>query len=91
MNFSPTKQQELRDETRRCPILNALAEVVYQGWPEKMTDLPTDLRSFWSFRDELGIEDGVLFKGKQVMIPEVTILSQLHKGHQGVEKTRMLA
>ena len=30
VNFSPTKQQELRDETRRCPILNALAEVVYQ-------------------------------------------------------------
>ena len=94
VNFSPTKQQELRDETRRCPILNALAEVVYQEWPDKMTDLPTDLRSFWSFRDEFGIEYGVLCKGKQVMIPERmhgTILSQLHNGHQGVEKTRMLA
>ena len=59
-----------------------------------MTDLPTDLRSFWSFRDELGIEDGVLLQGKQVIIPERmrgTILSQLHKGHRGVEKTRMLA
>ena len=59
---------------------------------QKMTNLPTDLRSFWSFRDELGIGDGVLFKGKQVMIPERmrdTILSQLHKGHQGIEKTRM--
>ena len=66
VNFiQPTKQQQLRDETRRCPILNSLAEVVYQGWPDKMTDLPTDLRSFWSVRDELGIEDGVLFKGKQ--------------------------
>ena len=94
VNFSPTKQQELRDETSRCPILSALAEVVCQGWPDKMTDLPNDLRSFWSFRDELGIEDGVLFKGKQVMIPERmrgTILSKLHKGHQGIEKTRMLA
>ena len=35
VNFSSTKLQELRDETRRCPILNALAEVVYQGWPDK--------------------------------------------------------
>ena len=35
VNFSPTKQQELRDETHRCQILNALAEVVYQGWPDK--------------------------------------------------------
>ena len=47
VNFSPTKQQELRDEPRRCPILNALAAVVYQGWPDKMTDPSTDLRSFW--------------------------------------------
>ena len=52
VNFSPTKQQELRDETRRCPILNALTEVVYQVWPDQMADLPTDLRLFWSFRDE---------------------------------------
>ena len=46
VNFSPTMQQELRDETRRCPIINALAELVYQGWADKMADLPTDLRSF---------------------------------------------
>ena len=43
---------------------------------------------------ELGIEDGVIFKGKQVLIPECMrrdILQQLHQGHQGIEKTRMLA
>ena len=53
-------------------------------------DLPTDLRSFWSFRDELDIEYGVLFKEKQVMIPERmrgTILSQLHKGERERENT----
>ena len=27
VNFSPTKQQELRDETRRCPVLNTFSEV----------------------------------------------------------------
>ena len=65
INVSQKKQQTLRDETINCPMLSALSEVIFQGWPEKMRDLPRELRSFWSYRDELGIEDGVIFKGKQ--------------------------
>ena len=97
INFSQKNQQTLRDETRKCPMLSALSKVIFQGWPEKMRNLPRGLRSFWSYRDELGIEDGVIFKGKQVLIPESMrpdILRQLHQGHQGhqgIEKTRMLA
>ena len=38
--------------------------------------------------------NGVLFKGRQVLIPETLrqdILKQLHTGHLGIEKTRRLA
>ena len=47
-----------------------------------------------SFRDELGVENCIIFKGPQVVIPsslQKDILSQLHKAHQGIEKTRLLA
>uniref|UniRef100_A0A8C9SGK0 Gypsy retrotransposon integrase-like protein 1 n=1 Tax=Scleropages formosus TaxID=113540 RepID=A0A8C9SGK0_SCLFO len=94
INFSLVKQNELKVETRQCPILNALAEVVYQGWPEKLTELPSDLRIFWPYRDTIGIDNGILFKGKQVIIPERMrhdILTQLHRSHLGIEKTRLLA
>ena len=93
ISFSPAKQVELRRETQRCPVLNALAEVVYHGWPEKIGDLPTNLRIFWSYRDTIGIDDGILFKGKQIIVPETMqkdIIHQLHRGHLGVEKTRLL-
>ena len=94
ISFSPGKQVELRRETQRCPVLNALAEVVYRGWPERIGDLPTDLRVFWSYRDVIGLDDGVLFKGRQIIVPESMqgdIISQLHRGHLGIEKTRLLA
>ena len=94
IHFSPEKQHHLRTKTRECPVLNALAEVIYTGWPESIKELPTDLRPYWSFRDMLGIEDGVIFKGKQVVIPssmQPELLKQLHVGHQGIEKTRLLA
>ena len=94
INFSDAKKGELRRETMKCPVLNALMETIHQGWPENIKQLPTALRSFWSYRESLGIEDGIIFKGKQVLIPtsmQDDILRQLHVGHQGIEKTRLLA
>ena len=70
VDFSQRKQHQLRDQTARDPTMNALMETTIQGWPDSTKDLPTDVRVFWSFRDELAVEDGIIFKGKQVLIPE---------------------
>ena len=36
INFPTAKQQLLKDETLRDPILNGRREVIYRGWPEKI-------------------------------------------------------
>ena len=75
------------------PTLRALQRVVYSGWPDTIKDLPKDLRPYWAYRDEIGISDGVIFNGKQVIIPGALrsdILPQLHEAHLGIEKTRLL-
>ena len=94
INFPPYKQDLLREETIKDPVLNALKEVIHTGWPDSINLLPTDLRPYWSFRETLAIEAGIIFKGRQVIIPksmQEDILEQLHQGHQGIEKTRKLA
>ena len=94
INFSQRKQHQLRYQTARYPIMNVLMETIIQGWPDSIKDLPADVRVFWSFRDELAFEDGIIFKGKQVLIPKslrADILAQLHQSHQGIEKTQLLA
>ena len=94
MNFSPTKQEQLRSETSRDPVFHRLTQTIFTGWPNSIQELPLDLRSFWGFRDGLAVENGIIFKGKQVLVPDVLradILKQLHEGHQGIEKTRRLA
>ena len=66
--------------------MRVLQQVVYQ-------ELPQDLRPYWSYRDEICISDGVLFKGRQVIIPEAPrqyFLVQLLEAHIGIEKTRRL-
>ena len=73
INFSDRKQSQIVSETSRDSVLNALKEYVYNGWPDNTKELPTELKVYWPYRDELAIEGGVLFKGKQihVLIPQI--------------------
>ena len=94
INFSESKQKQLQTETSNDPILRELMDTIMVGWPEGIKKLPADLRAYWSFRHELAIEAGVVFKGRQILIPQTMqkdILHQLHQGHQGIVKTQQLA
>ena len=93
-NFSYDKQAHIRTEIQRDTGLKNLIQIIYEGWPSNIKDLPYDVRPYWNYRDELGVANGIIYKGHQIIIPEnmrEDILNQLHEGHQGVEKTRRLA
>ena len=94
IRFSPNKIDQLRTDTMSDPALQHLQEIIITGWPERMNELPTDLRSYWSVRDELSIENGLILKGQQIVIPRTQqqdLLKQLHTAHLGKEKTQLLA
>ena len=40
INFSDGKKALLQAETRKCPTLNALSEVIYNRWPRNIKELP---------------------------------------------------
>ena len=94
LNFSPTKQAEIRHLTSTNPVMKTLSEIIHGGWPENIKDLPVDVRTYWSFRDELSMQNGIILKGNQVIIPDQlrhNILEQRHASHQGIDKTKKLA
>ena len=70
MNFSALKQAQVREETCRDPVLNGLAQVIFTGWPVGIREMPTDLRQFWSYRDELAVEDGIIFTVDKFLSPD---------------------
>ena len=63
VQFSQQKLQEIRENSLKDPILHALGEVVMTGWPRKRNELPKPLHPYWSYRDELSMEDGIILKG----------------------------
>ena len=94
LNFSNEIQKQIQEETNKDEVLRALGQVIYSGWSDAIQELPTDLREFWAYRDELAVESGIIFKGRQVLMPKKLrpdLITQLHSGHQGIEKTRRLA
>ena len=64
---SPTKLQQIRDETGKDPALSLLNEVVFGGWLQKREEYPQSLHDYWNSREELTIEDGL--KGDRIVIP----------------------
>ena len=94
VRFSNSKIKELQEETKKDSTLSQLIPIIANGWPENIKMVPEAVRTFWSFRDELSVEDGIILKGERVVIPQSLkqdTLKQLHAAHQGIEKTRLRA
>ena len=68
--------------------MSALINMITQGWPPQKSQLDPALTPFWSYRDELTIHAGVVYKGLQVIIPDKlrkTMLKKIHVAHFGAE------
>ena len=74
--------------------LHQLKGIIISGWPDSTDELHPDLQLYWSYRDELAVIDGIILKGKCIIIPsslKEQVLSQLNTNHMGIEKTKPLA
>ena len=74
--------------------LQQLKGIIILGWPDSRDELHMDLQPYWSYRDKLAVIDGVILKGKCIIISnslKEQVLSQLHTNHMGIEKTKLLA
>ena len=84
---------EIRNESARDPVCQALHRYVQEGWPDSSPKDP-DLKMFWLVRSEITIQEGLLLFRNRLIIPEILradILERIHTGHQGIVKCRALA
>ena len=60
----------IRKETKADPVLDQLQGIITAGWPDSIKDLPPVIRSYWPYRDELAVNDGIIMKGSRIIIAE---------------------
>ncbi|XP_021348084.1 uncharacterized protein K02A2.6-like [Mizuhopecten yessoensis] len=65
-----------------------LREVILEGWPESKSKTPALAQPYFHVRDELAVQDGIIFRGERAVIPRTRradIMQKIHSSHVGVE------
>lgn len=82
--------QDLKTHTSQDETLQELKSVILEGWPEQKSNVPPRTSTYFHVRDELSVQDGLIYRGERVVIPismRKKILEQLHSSHLGTEST----
>ena len=88
LHMREATQAQIKKATAEDPTMQTLAEVVQKGWPETRNEVPVSIRSYWGYRDEMTLQDGLIYKGARVVIPQKMqkqMLAKVHASHQGPE------
>ena len=83
--YKSIQQATLVDST-----LSQLMKTILSGWPQSIAEVHPVIQHYWTFRDELAVLDGIIYKGIKIIIPEILrreTLERLHASHQGAAAT----
>ena len=71
------------------PDYMELSTVIKSGWPDEKKNLSETVINYFNFREELSIQDGLIFKGDRLLVPECVtqeIIAKVHNcSHQGIQ------
>ena len=70
------------------PVMQALRETILRGWPESKSDVPECVLPYFDFRDELTVQDQLVFKGAQLVVPAAMrkdMMAVAHASYIGIE------
>ena len=94
IQFSNPRLDEIRNETKKDEVLSQILQYVLEGFPEHKHQMLPETRTFWNFRDQITIDNGILLNGHRVIIPaslKKSFLNDIHAGHLGVTKCQQRA
>ena len=80
--------QQIKHATKDDPVLLQLKQMIQSGWPNDKKKVPPSIRAYYDFRDELIVQDHLVFKGSKLVIPvsmRREMMSIAHSSHIGVE------
>ena len=93
---SNDSQESVRvEEVRECAQgdeeYQQLKRVILQGFPDHRSQLPDGCKQYWQARHHLTLDNDLIVYGYRLLIPAAlrrSILTQLHKAHQGIVRTK---
>ena len=74
------------DHTMSDPAMRKLLDMVEEGFPNDIKEVPEEIRVYHRYREYISSEDGILKYNDRIIIPPAlrqTALETLHSAHQG--------
>ena len=85
VNDLPVTSNDIKDATRKDPVLSKVYDYVAVGWPSHVDE--DEIKPYFYRRNELSVDSGCLLWGLRVIIPPVwrqQLLKDLHTQHLGM-------
>ena len=88
VSIADERLHDLKRATAADPTLQKIRLYVENGWPISRHGITPDVSPYYSFRNELSYQQGLIFKFGRIVVPQMLredLTSQLHSSHLGVE------
>ena len=79
---------EIQSVSAIDPELQLLKTVILKGWPTDKLGIAPEVLPYFPIRDELSVQDGLIFRSERVVIPvtlRAILKDKIHSSHLGVE------
>lgn len=90
INVSDERKNEIQKETEKDNTLKLIKNFCKNGWPNNKENCPDSARYFYTLRNDILLEDDILFYNERIIIPRSMrkqIIERLHEPHFGITKT----
>ncbi|XP_058840279.1 uncharacterized protein K02A2.6-like [Topomyia yanbarensis] len=94
LSISSERISEIIRHTASDEALQHVMEYIRRGWPKTIDDVPAQAKMYYKYRDELAVQDGIVFRNERITIPPTLwriMIDRVHIAHSGVEGTLKLA
>lgn len=86
--IAPERLDDIQNQTAGDAALQELGSTICSGWPNDRKSISGLISPYYDIRDELSIQNGVIFKGDRAVIPQALrkdMLKRIYASHLGIE------
>ena len=94
LTMSEDTENKYKEATFQDLCLKTMAEYIVNGWPELKKDCINNTHCYFNYKQEISVNDGLLFYQNRLIIPQIKkkeVLQKLHIAHQGINSLQRRA
>ena len=85
--ISEKKLIMFRKATADDPEMQMLRDITMTGWPKERNYVPKEMKTYWTFKEEISYASGLMFKAAKLIVPNQMrqeMLNKIHGSHLGI-------